>query len=71
MNRDRARIEFRILIERCGCSRAAVKITEEESKGLGIKPVNPSCTPKKCFPELYVLLYPKGGFNRVSHLIRR
>lgn len=68
------RREFAFLVNRCGCSRASLHITEEEaekwSKEMGkIRPHTPHCTPKKCFPTLYSLLYPKGGFRVVSYMI--
>lgn len=78
------RIEFKYLINACGCSRASLLITLEEAKKMTeeftengkypqykINPVTPTCTPAKCFPTLYKLLYPKGGLNKVSHLINR
>jgi len=76
MDLQKARREFAMLIDRCACSRAAIRITEEEAKDLskeGIKtpPTEPSCTPKRCYPELYNLLYPKGGFRQKSYLLRR
>ena len=42
-----ARIQFQILIDRCNCSR----------KALGGR-----YTPSKCFPDLYKIFYPKGGY---------
>lgn len=50
------RIEFAIILDRCGCSRAS---------GRG------QCTPSRCFPTIYKLLYPKGGFNGKSDMARR
>jgi len=70
---EKARREFKSLIDRCGCSRASLHITKEEVNKIniyGIKPVEPHCTPKRCFPILYNLLYPKGGFNHVSYLVQ-
>lgn len=73
--RSQMRKEFEMLIERCGCSRANLRIDKEEIKEnpkifKGIKPVEPSCTPKKCFPTLYNFLYPKGGFSKVSYMVQ-
>jgi len=45
---DKTRNEFHVLIDRCGCSRKSI---------LGV------CTPKLCFPHIYNLIYPKGGFH--------
>ena len=69
------RKEFEILINRCGCSRASLHITKEEAKEMTetfeteVRPCIPHCTPKKCFPTLYNLLYPKGGFHVVSYMV--
>lgn len=73
---QKARKEFSMLIERCGCSRAGLTITEkdvEEAKkaGIDLQVKEPSCTPKRCYPALYKLLYPKGGFYVVSQLIKK
>lgn len=71
--------EFKMLIERCGCSRASLEITPEEAKKMNdeklggytkIEPVEPHCTPKKCFPTLYALLYPYGGFSQVCYHVQ-
>lgn len=71
MNLRKARKEFAMLIDRCGCSRASIHISKEESEeakkeGIMIEPKEPFCTPKRCYPELYSLLYPRGGFSTVS-----
>lgn len=69
------RKEFEILINRCGCSRASLHITEKDAKEMSetfetkVRPCVPHCTPKKCFPTLYNLLYPKGGFHVVSYMV--
>lgn len=68
------RWEFRFLIRRCRCSRACLEITEEdvkEAKTMGIKMERkePSCSPKTCFPNLYKMLYPKGGFPAISSYV--
>jgi len=47
------RTEFRVLVERCGCFQA--------TRG--------KCHPKRCYPEIYKLAYPKGGMKTVSHLV--
>ncbi len=47
--------EFQILIGRCGCFQA--------TQG--------KCHPKKCFPDIYKLAYPKGGMNTKSYLVKR
>jgi len=76
IDKEKMRREFAILIDRCGCSRASLLITEEKAKkwtkeGLGkFKSHIPHCTPKKCFPTLYKLLYPNGGFNKISGMVR-
>ena len=74
MNSEKARWEFRELIKRCSCSRAArsVQITKEDSEALKkegyiVKPSTAKCTPAKCYPELYSLLYPQGGCPAQSH----
>jgi len=46
-----ARFQFQILIDRCNCSRKALE---------------GRCTPSKCFPDLYKMLYPKGGYYACS-----
>lgn len=62
-----ARREFRILVDRCGCSKAGISITPTEAGQMSerfetkIEPHIPDCTPTKCFPYLTKLLYPKGG----------
>lgn len=71
-----ARWEFRFLISRCGCSKAALVITEDDVKeatksGISLKPKEPSCSPKTCFPTLYALLYPHGGCHAVSDHVTR
>ena len=71
MNLQKARLEFKILIDRCACSRAYCEVTKEEAEAWSVEPCIPSCTPKKCFPELYSLLYPKGGLHQVSHLVQQ
>ena len=74
------RREFAFLVNRCGCSRASLHITKEEAKEMTkefyeggkhgkVEACTPHCTPKKCFPNIYKLLYPKGGFHVVSYLI--
>jgi len=70
----KARWEFTRLITTCACSRASIEITEKEvaeAKGRDFELTVhiPSCTPKNCFPILYNLLYPDGGFNKVSYLV--
>lgn len=47
------RSEFKVLIERCGCSQAYL---------------DGKCEPSKCFPELYKLAYPKGGCSLKSYM---
>jgi hypothetical protein len=70
------RWEFKFLIDRCACSRASMTLTPEEAKqwekeGLGkFKPIKASCTPTKCFSTISKLLYPNGGLNKVSYLIK-
>ncbi len=49
------RTEFNIVVDRCGCFQA----------------MQGNCHPKKCFPEMYKLAYPKGGMNIKSHLTQR
>lgn len=49
------RTEFKELVERCGCFQA--------SQG--------KCNPKKCYPEIYKIAYPRGGMNIKSHLIKK
>lgn len=55
MTNEKMRQEFTILVERCGCSQA----------------YDGKCHPKRCFPQLYQLLYPKRGFSMRSHLVKR
>jgi len=43
----KARIQFQILVDRCCCSQKALY---------------GKCFPNKCFPDLYKILYPKGGY---------
>jgi len=72
MNLKKARWEFSTLIDRCGCSRAGVYITEKEIEETGL-PMHvqiPSCTPHLCFPELMKNLYPNGGFNKTSQMLK-
>jgi len=73
MNSEKARREFSIMIDRCGCSRAGIYITEEEIKesGLPMEVQAPRCTPHLCFPELMNLLYPNGGFNKKSNMFHQ
>jgi len=73
---EKMRREFRILIDRCSCSRASLIITPEEAKlmseiGISVSSHVPNCTPEKCFPNLYKFLYPNGGFNQKSDLAKR
>lgn len=69
--------EFCMMIDRCECSRASLRITPEEAKEMqkrclySFKPIEPSCTPERCFPNLYKLLHPKGAKNPQSHLLRK
>ena len=74
------RREFGFLVNHCGCSRVSLHITKEEAtkrtKELyedgrygKVSPHIPHCTPKKYFPVLYSLLYPKGGFHGVSYMV--
>lgn len=76
MNIQKARREFRIMIDRCGCSRASIRLTQEEidkvntDGSIRVEPVEPSCTPSRCFPELYQILYPKGGFSGKSNALK-
>lgn len=69
--------EFCMMIDRCECSRASLRITPEEAKEMqkrnlySFKPIEPSCTPERCFPNLYLLLHPKGTKNPQSHLLRK
>jgi hypothetical protein len=74
--RTKMRKEFSILIDRCGCSRASLRISQKEIDEApevfkGTKPTEPHCTPKRCFPTLYSFLYPKGGFSKVSYMVTR
>ena len=71
MNLQKARREFEILIGRCSCSRAYCEVTKEEAEAWSVEPCTPSCAPKSCFPELYLLLYPKNGFRQVSYLVQQ
>ena len=84
MNLRKARLEFCMLVDRCGCSRASLRITPEEAKKMNriftengkypqytVEPVEPSCTPEKCYPELYKLLFPKGDCPAKSHLLAK
>lgn len=50
---SRLRIEFKTLIERCGCFQASIG----------------ECHPKLCYPCLYKLAYPNNGCNVKSHLV--
>jgi len=66
-----ARWEFCFLIRNCSCSRACLSIEEwevEDAKEMGIDLVKtePTCTPEKCFPNLYKQLYPHGGCPAIS-----
>lgn len=69
--------EFCMMIDRCECSRANLRLTQEEidkintDGSISVKPVEPSCTPERCFPNLYKLLHPKGAKNPQSHLLRK
>ena len=49
------RTEFKILVDRCGCSQASIG----------------KCHPKRCFPEIYKLAYPKGGCRTKSHIVEK
>lgn len=69
------RRELRTLIDRCGCSRASIRLTKEEIESANLKgyitPCEPSCTPNRCFPTLIKLLYPYAGFNKKSSILRK
>jgi len=70
------RKEFRILIDRCGCSKACIMITPKEAEelkkeGISVSVQIPDCKPSKCFPSLYKFLYPKGGFAGKSDSAKR
>lgn len=66
-NFNKLRFEFRFLIDRCECSRAGTFLAPKEAQKFGVKPSPPSCTPSKCFPTLYKILYPKGGLSIISN----
>lgn len=55
-NKNQLRKEFRILIDRCGCSQSGSKWI---------------CNPIKCFPKLIRFLYPNGGFNLKSYMVEK
>lgn len=69
--------EFKIMIDRCGCSRASLRLTQKEidkvntDGSINIKPVEPSCTPEKCFPTLYNYLHPKGAKKPQSYMVKK
>jgi DNA-directed RNA polymerase subunit RPC12/RpoP len=69
--------EFCLLIQYCGCSRASLRVSEEEAKdwtkrGLGhFDAVEPRCTPEKCFPNLYKHLRPKGARKPQSYMMKK
>lgn len=69
--------EFCMLVDRCGCSRASLRLTQDEidrintDGSINITPVEPSCTPERCFPTLYKYLHPKGAHKPQSHKIQK